>query len=251
MHLKGFAPVLAGLAFVCFPVVSLTAGIGPQPELSLSLLQAHQVPKHPIQLRTPPTFNEASLKPWDPLPPNWFLGNWFITYSNQELYHIFRNFIWTLTRPCADDACYALEATYFADLASFQLVNDTQKPNATYFGYSLDTAISGGGAYHSVPVASLAAQNNTYEVISWGYDSEGAGFVVVYETPAASETVASLDIFSRAPSGPATDTLDAIKSGIKALGNKKLIDLLKSVTKTPQDGGRDKDPWPSSYSVPL
>ncbi|KIW30520.1 uncharacterized protein PV07_06259 [Cladophialophora immunda] len=247
MHLKVFAPILTGVAFVCFPVVSLSAGIGLQPELSLSLLQAHQIPRHPIQLRTPPTFNEESSKPWDPLPPNWFLGNWFITYSNQELYHIFRNFIWTLTRPCADDACYSLEAAHLADLASFQLVNDTQKPNATYFGYSLDTAIADGGdgAYHSVPTGSLAPQNNTYEVISWGYDSEGVGFVVVYETPAASETAASLDIFSRAPSGPTNDTLDAIQTGIQKLGNKKLIDLLKDVTRTPQDGGRKNDPWPS------
>ncbi|KIX95917.1 uncharacterized protein Z520_08172 [Fonsecaea multimorphosa CBS 102226] len=247
MHLKVFAPFLTGSALFCFLVVSLAAGIGPQPELSLSLLQAHQVPQHPIQVRTPPTFNEASSKTWDPLPPNWFLGNWFITHSNQELYHIFRNFIWTLTRPCADDACYSLEATHLADLASFQLVNDTEKPNATYFGYSLDTVIAagGGGAYQSVPTASLAAQNNTYEVISWGYDSHGAGFVVLYETPAASETVASLDICSRTPSGPTNDTLDAIKSGIQKLGNKKLIGLLKNVTKTPQDGGRDNEPWPS------
>ncbi|EXJ63644.1 uncharacterized protein A1O5_11405 [Cladophialophora psammophila CBS 110553] len=178
------------------------------------------------------------------MPPSWLLGNWFITYSNQELYHVFRNFIWTLTRPCADDVCYSLDATHLSDLASFQLVNDTQRPNATYFGYSLDTAIA-ESAYHSVPTGSLASQNNTYEVLSWGYDSLGAAFVVVYETPAMSETVASLDIFSRDPAGPSNDTLDAIEAGIQRLGNKNLIDLLTNVTKTPQDGGRDNDPWPS------
>lgn len=178
------------------------------------------------------------------MAPNWFLGNWFITQSNQELYHIFRNFVWTLTRPCTDGDCYPLEATHLSDLTSFQLVNDTQRPNATYFAYSLDTAI-GTDAYHSVPNGGLAAQNNTYEIISWGYDSQGAGFVVVFETPAASEKVASLDIFSRDPTGPSPDTLDAIKAGINHLGDQRLMDLLKGMTKTPQDGGRRNDPWPS------
>ncbi|KAH0836161.1 hypothetical protein FOPE_04408 [Fonsecaea pedrosoi] len=256
-----FLSLLMSLVFMCFPRVSLGAGIGAQPDLSLTLLQAHQVPLRPIQLRTPPTFNETPSKPWDPMPPNWFLGNWFITYSNQELYQIFRNFIWTLTRPCANDSCYPLQATHLATLTTFQLVNDMKKPNATYMAYSLDTAVSDavGGVYHSVPTASLAAQNNTYEVIGWGYDSHGDGFVVVYETPAASQSVASLDIFSRAPSGPTNDTLDAIKSGIQKLGNQSLIDLLKDVIRTPQDGGRDHDPWPAcnatcrtnEYSVPL
>ncbi|OAL19163.1 hypothetical protein AYO20_11674 [Fonsecaea nubica] len=236
-----FLSLLMGLVFMCFPWVSVGAGIGSQPDLSLSLLQAHQVPLRPIQLRTPPTFNETPSKPWDPMPPNWFLGNWFITYSNQELYQIFRNFIWTLTRPCANDSCYPLQATHLATLTTFQLVNDTQRPNATYMAYSLDTAVSDaiGGAYHSVPTASLAAQNNTYEVISWGYDSHGDGFVVVYETPAASQSVASLDIFSRAPSGPTNSTVDAIKFGIQKLGNQRLIDLLKDVVRTPQDGEKE------------
>jgi len=143
-----------------------------------------------------------------------------------------------------DDVCYTLETTHLNTLTSFQLVNDTQRPNTTYFAYSLDTAIA-KDAYHSVPTGSLAAQNNTYEIISWGYDSLGAAFIIVYETPAASQTKASLDIFSRDPSGPSKDTLDAIKSGIKSFGNQQLIDLLKDVTKTPQDGGRSNDPWPS------
>ncbi|KAJ9639679.1 hypothetical protein H2204_003750 [Knufia peltigerae] len=178
------------------------------------------------------------------MPPGWFLGDWFITFSNQELYRLFRNFIWTLTRPCLDGACYAQEATKLDTLTSFQLVNDTKKPNATYFAYSHDTSIA-VDAYHSVPAGSLASQNNTYEIIGWGYDSNDAAFIVVFETPTASQTVPSLDIFSRDPSGPSDDTLNAIKVGIKTFGNQHLVDLLRNVTKTPQDGGRAGDTWPS------
>lgn len=214
--------------------------------ISLSILKEHQVPPNAVDIRLPPTFGptNASSKPWTPMPPGWFLGDWFITFSNQELYRLFRNFIWTLTRPCLDGACYAQEATKLDTLTSFQLVNDTKKPNATYFAYSHDTSIA-VDAYHSVPAGSLASQNNTYEIIGWGYDSNDAAFIVVYETPTASQTVPSLDIFSRDPSGPSDDTLNAIKVGIKMFGNQHLLDLLRNVTKTPQDGGRAGDTWPS------
>ncbi|KAL6249793.1 hypothetical protein RBB50_003648 [Rhinocladiella similis] len=251
---------LSMICLVLHPWAMAGAGIGPQEGIALSILNEHQVPPNAVDLRLPPTFGQtnASSKPWIPLPPGWLLGDWFITFSNQELYRLFRNFIWTLTRPCTDDACYAQEATKLDTLASFQLANDTQKPNATYCAYSHDTAVA-VDAYQSVPTGSLASQNNTYEIISWGYDSKGVAFIVVYETPTASQTVASLDIFSRDPSGPSSDTLNAIKVGIKRFGNRDLIELLTNVKKTPQDGGRAGDAWPScnatcrtnEYSVPL
>ncbi len=85
----------------------------------------------------------------------------------------------------------------------------------------------------------MASTNNTWAVLSWGYDTCGIPFFVAYE----SEIVAvgnppALDIESKSEEGPTKETLNEILTSLKALGNKEITALVKQVAATVQDGER-------------
>jgi hypothetical protein len=107
--------------------------------------------------------------------------------------------------------------------------------NETFFvfeNYGIDTPTVINGkpvpdSYTCVPTGPLAFANNTWEVIAWGYDSNGVPYAVAYETPADGGLVGpSLDIISRDDNGPSKLTLDVIYDGIKGLHNQQLDNLL-------------------------
>jgi hypothetical protein len=102
------------------------------------------------------------------------------------------------------------------DLVSVFALNET----FVFKNYGIDTptVINGkpiADSYYYVPTPPLAYLNNTWEVISWGYDTEGVPYSVVYETPADAGLVAPcFDITSRSDKGPSQATLSAIYNGI-------------------------------------
>jgi len=148
---------------------------------------------------------------------------------------------WTLS----PTESYAIDGT-LQDLTSEFALNET---SFVFKNYGIDTPTVINGAlvpdsYAYVPTAPLAFANNTWEVIAWGYDSNGVPYAVVYETPDAG-IGPSLDIMSRDDDGPSKDTLNAIYAGVKSLYNEALNALLASVVKLPQNGGRNGELYPS------
>jgi len=128
-------------------------------------------------------------------------------------------------------------------------LNETHHFVFENYGVDTPTVINGKiipDSYFYVPTGPLFFANNTWEVIAWGYDSNGVPYSVVYETPADAGFVGpSLDIISRDDSGPSKLTFDAIYEGIKALHNDQLDKLLASIVKLKQDGGRNGQRFPT------
>jgi hypothetical protein len=142
---------------------------------------------------------------------------------------------------------YSIDGT-LQDLTSEFALNETAFVFKNY-GIDTPTVINCKpipDSYTYVPTGPLAIANNTWEVIAWGYASDGVPYAVVYETPVLGGLVsASLDIMSRDDKGPTKDTLDAIYDGIKDLNNNQLDALLPLVVKLKQDGARNGQLYPS------
>ncbi|KAE8443026.1 hypothetical protein EG329_002420 [Mollisiaceae sp. DMI_Dod_QoI] len=215
---------------------------GHQTYLHLSNLIKHQTPPNPINVRLPPTFAITG-KTWDPTPYNWFLGTWYFTYSNSVIYQLWQDMQWTLTQTETS----AIDGT-LQDLTTEFAVNETFFVFKNY-GIDTPTVINGQAipdSYTYVPTGPLVFANNTWEVMAWGYDSNGVPFAAVYETPIPGGLEgASLDIISRDDNGPSKATLNAIYDGIKGLKNPQLNTLLASVVKLNQNGARNGQLYPS------
>lgn len=150
---------------------------------------------------------------------------------------------WTLS----PTETYPIDGT-LQDLTSEFARNETSFVFKNY-GIDTPTVINGKpipDSYTYVPSGPLAFANNTWEVIAWGYDSNGVPYAVLYETPADAGLVGpALDIISRDDDGPSKATLNAIYDGIKDLQNSQLNTLLASVVKLNQNGGRNGELYPS------
>lgn len=153
---------------------------------------------------------------------------------------------WTLS-PEANTSYLYPYVPVLNDLTSHQVLNGSG--DTVFFEYGLDYLVTANGttahdAYAYFPTGPLSSENNTWEVISWGYDLDGVPFAVMYETPAFREGAASLDIISRDVRGPNAITLSWILEAVKALRNSALTSLVGNVQKLVQDGGRNRQPWP-------
>lgn len=85
----------------------------------------------------------------------------------------------------------------------------------------------------------MASTNNTWSILSWGYDTCGIPFFVAYESEiVAVNNPPGLDIQSKSDQGPTKETLDDILASLKALGNKDITALAKQTVATVQDGER-------------
>ena len=212
-------------------------------ELNICNLKRHQTPPNQIEFRLPPTFELPSHHAWEPTPPFWFLGTWYFGYSNSVVYQLFQDMQWTLY----PTGTYGIDGT-LQDLTTEFALNKTSFVFKNY-GIDTPTVIKGTpvpDSYTYIPTPPLTFANNTWEVLAWGYDSEGVPYSVLYETPADGGLVGpSLDIISRSDKGPSKPTLDAIYDGIKDLHNDALDALLKIVVKMPQNGGRNGQLFPS------
>ncbi len=110
--------------------------------------------------------------------------------------------------------------------------------------YGVDTPIA-PDAYAYRPTGPIAVENNTWEVLSWGYDADQVPFAILYETEAYLQTSASLDFISRRAEGIAKTTYEELLRCVRALGNKELNALLANETLTPQNGEGNGTPYPS------
>ena len=203
-------------------------------DLSLSILTSHQSPPHPISARVPPTLSNKTDQTWVPTPQGWFLGTWYFSWSSSVTYQSWRNMQWTLSLRETNSRNDTLN-----DLTSYQ----DPDSSTVYMIYGIDTPTvvqdtPQRDTYNFVPTPPLSADNNTWEVISWGYDEVGVPYSVLYETAAAAQTEGVFDIISRSDKGPSQETLRLINATVKAMGNQEVITLLGQVEPLTQDGSR-------------
>lgn len=131
------------------------------------------------------------------------------------------------------------------DLVSWQVANSSQ----IFLSYGIDTPSIVGGikqhnSYHWVPPPPMNIVNNTWEVISWGYDAVSVPYVVLYETPGVGQNQSAFDIISRSDKGVTPKTMHAINDGLVTLGNQELITLAGQAKPLRQDGARDGSLYP-------
>jgi hypothetical protein len=142
---------------------------------------------------------------------------------------------WTLTP--ISQADNSAPSTQIQDLTTYY-INGTE-----YLFYGVDTPTV-RDAYHYQPTGPLAIENNTWEVMAWGYDSAAVPFAVLHET-AAYRAVPFLDFISRDECGIQHDTFEALKEGVKSLRNSVLDKMLGGVTKLVQNGATNGQPYPT------
>jgi hypothetical protein len=152
-------------------------------ELNIGNLRDHQSPPNKIEFRLPPTFLVPS-QDWKPTPPFWFHGTWYFSYLNSAPYQSFQDMQWTLYLTEA----YGIDGT-LQDLVTNFALNET---SFIFKNSSVDNPMIINGkpvsdSYWYIPAPPLTFTNNTWEVISWGYDSEGVPYSVVYEMPISNE----------------------------------------------------------------
>ena len=133
------------------------------------------------------------------------------------------------------------------DLTTFQ-VRNLSNPTV-YQIYGVDDPISIGGtlvrdAFNYRPTGVIAAENNTWQIIGWGYDEKKVPWAVLYEDPSLHTVNGSFDVVSRSDKGPGEDTMRMITRAVKALGNEKLVGLMGASQLLLQDGGRNGQTFP-------
>lgn len=198
---------------------------------------------HTVTVRLPPTINPdpKMFSSWVAPPPGWFYGNWKVTYTSQPVYLPLQNMQYDGSPVFPQSSTLPGQNN---DLTSYQLANDS----TVFTAYGIDTPRRSNdpslgaeweAVYDFVGTGSLAATNNTWELLAWGYDTRGDGYMAIYETPVAeSGQPSGLDILSRSENGPGAGTLKGIYDALLTLGNTELSGLVHSTQKLVIDGQR-------------
>ncbi|KKY13940.1 hypothetical protein UCDDS831_g08578 [Diplodia seriata] len=216
---------------------------GQQPELSLCYLASHATPPNEAQIRLPPTFSTPPASPpdWDATPGDWFLGHWYYIASGNPAYREWRNMQWHLTPISLRDNTSS-PSPQLQDVVSYDLEGGG---GGGYLIYGIDTPVA-PDAYRWVAAGPLAAQNNTWQVLAWGYDSADVAYAMFFETwPSGTNTPSQLYFVSRSDRGVAEDTYRSLLRGVTVLGDSELGEALDRVYPITQDGGRHGLPYPT------
>ena len=221
------------------------------PQYSSTILSVASTASNPIhcakssvEVRLPPTINPEpkTFSSWVPPPSGWFYGNWKITYTTQPTYLPLLNMQWDSSPVFPQSDPFP---GLYNDLASGQLAN--QSSIITDYGIDTPRRYSDPSlgpeweaVYEYTGTGALAAINETWEVLAWGYDASGDGYIVIYETASADNNSAppGLEIASRSENGPSAETVKAILHGLASLGDAGLTGLACSTQKIVVDGRR-------------
>ncbi|MCJ1367424.1 hypothetical protein MMC16_006557 [Acarospora aff. strigata] len=127
-----------------------------------------------------------------------------------------------------------------SDLTSYQLASSNDS-SRIWTAYGIDTPRPRNfNVYDFQGTGKLNAISNTWELLAWGEDSRGDGYLVIYETPVvATGGPAGLDIESRVEGGPSLETLGHIFKALTGLGNEELTKLVGEIGKVPRNGARE------------
>ena len=138
------------------------------------------------------------------------------------------------TLPGQDNDVYSYQFINQSDIVTEYGVDTPRRSSDTSLGPEWDSVYdyAGTGAH--------VTANETWEVLAWGYDMVGDGYLVVYEAGATENGTLTpgLDIMSRSEDGPCMETVDAIFRGLVQLGDAGLTELTHSTQKAAIDGRR-------------
>ena len=186
--------------------------------------------------------NPTEFESWKPPPAGWTYGNWKITHSSSQLYLTsFRNMQGDSAPVFPANASLPGQTN---DVSSFQ--PPTSSMIITSYGIStplrsLDKTLGSewDAAFHFQGVGAMASTNNSWAILSWGYDKCGIPYFVAWESEIV--TVGqppALDIHVRSDEGPTEETMKEIIASLKALGNEAITDLAERTVPLVQDGER-------------
>ncbi|KAJ4350118.1 uncharacterized protein N0V89_008739 [Didymosphaeria variabile] len=188
------------------------------------------------------------------MPPGFYYGDWYVSYSSNKKYMALDNLIWSLspTLPTCGLASNSTPAecplgTYpgqLADLSTWTL-NGTHKLYSA-FGYDtprrINNASLGRGwvdTWDTVGNGALSYFVNGWQILAWGFDGNSNGWMLNYEIAVlADDTPACLDILSRVAEGPDRGTVARILRAVERLGNEELKVLKGEVRRMRVDGAR-------------
>lgn len=105
-----------------------------------------------------------------------------------------------------------------------------------YLIYGIDTPVA-PDAYQWVPPGPLSVQNNTWQIMAWGYDSVDVPYTMFFETWPTGQP-SQFYFISRSDKGIAEDTYQTLVDSVKKIGNQELNEALTRVYRIKQDGGR-------------
>lgn len=199
-----------------------------------------------IAVRLPPTqFPPSEQPPFNAPPPYWIWGNWKLLYSSRPEYHQLANIqpdhygiMPNETSPYG----------YQTDLTSWSnFANQSDPTIYTAFGFDQPRPEVGPIVFLFTGTGKLNI-STYWELLGWGYDTNGIGFRVEYESqiPFAGYQP-SINFSSREETGLPAATLAKLHKMLGTIfaGHAELSALLANVTAVPLDGRRTgKSPVP-------
>jgi hypothetical protein len=196
-----------------------------------------------VNVRYPPTIQADDC--WEAPPYAWNFGHWYPSYTSFPPYlslYNFQNEIYPKFPTTQQEA----DLRQNLDLASYNIAptGNSTLDDQIYIAFGLDTPspeigpmvfnFTGQGNWHLT---------NYYIYIAWGYDTEGDGYFVEYETPVDPTGNGDIAIVSRKKGGPSPATTRAIFHALNTTfaGETRgsLGDHAKGLQKLKTDGRRD------------
>lgn len=83
---------------------------------------------------------------------------------------------------------------------------------------------------------------NTWELMAWGYDTEGVGYIFLYEDAPTTGGLANICFEVRKWGHPTEETRDAVLDTVKGFNVPELSDLADRIVPLRHDGRRDQQP---------
>lgn len=207
-----------------------------------------------IKIRLPPSLNptvDSSPPDWVSPPQPWLYGDWQITHSTNEDYYNLPNFVFTNTpqlptcsKKLPKDCPPGTFPGQNVDLSTWTVTKNGTTTIEAAFGYDTphrsnfpDKGCGWNSVYDFAATGVLTGLNNSWELLAFGYDEIGDGYLVIYET-AASTQPAGIDIESRGSSGPSNGTYSAIIKALQGLNNPNITAMLPNMTTLPRNNAR-------------
>lgn len=197
-----------------------------------------------VSVRLPPSLDTSRkhYSSYRAMPAGWlFSTQWHLTYSSQPVYTQLSNMQWNSSPVFPQSSTLPGQNN---DLTSYQFGNSTVIATS----YGIDTPRRSNDkslgpewddVYDFVGNGKLAALNNTFEVLAWGYDTSGIPYHVVYETlVVATNSPTDIDVLSGSDTGPSKATLTEIFNALYTFKNAQVTQIARQVMPLTQNGAR-------------
>lgn len=186
-----------------------------------------------IHLRGPPSQNSSFVNAtWTPPPPGWIFGSWSIGYASvpstgiyNQHYDLYPRFPENTSQPLVQITEIISIDTANRSIPSVTLYcNDYQIEDYSQ-PLSINLTVSSSGSFLFGIV---------YDIIAWGYDTNGDGFYVGSQLAGygARQDPPQMSFVSRRIGGPSNETVELLKRSIIALGDDTVTQQVNNLTAT-------------------